>query len=141
MVYFLFSISNCYIFLYEKNWCICYWSCYNSKIFIYQSIFLRWKIKIQNAFGGFSWPMEKMFLGPDGNCALCHWVISVEHHRYGIFATLSDIDINKLCYKFHWNNWRNTLEVLRWFRSLEVDLMELVLIVAQFGSSLKSLRS
>ena len=141
MVCFLFSISSCYIFLYEKILCICYWSYYSTKIIISQSIFLRCKINIQNAFRGFSWPMGKMFLGPDSKCAICHCVISVERHRYGIFATLSDIDTNKLCYNFHWNNWRNTLEILRWFRSLEVDLMELVLIVAQFGSSLKSLRS
>ena len=32
---------------------------------------------------------------------LCHRVIFVKHHIESIFATLSDININKLCYNFH----------------------------------------
>ena len=72
---------------------------------------------------------------------LCHHVISMKHHIEGIFATLSDINIKKLCYNFHWNNWRNTSEILRWCRSLKANLMELVLIIGQFGNFLKSLIS
>ena len=58
--------------------------------------------------------------------------------QFGSFmiSLISDnwfIDFDKSYYKFHWNNWRNTLEILRQCRSQEANLMELVLIVAQFN--------
>ena len=67
--------------------------------------------------------------------------ITVSINEEVIFGTFSDIDITKLSYNFQWNNWRNTWEILRWCRSLKANLMELVKIIAQFGSFLKSLIS
>ena len=67
--------------------------------------------------------------------------ITVSINEGVIFGTFSDIDITKLSYNFQWNNWRNTWEILRWCRSLKANLMELVKIIAQFGSFLKSLIS
>ena len=67
--------------------------------------------------------------------------ITVSINEEVIFGTFSDIDITNLSYNFQWNNWRNTWEILRWCRSLKANLMELVKIIAQFGSFLKSLIS
>ena len=67
--------------------------------------------------------------------------ITVSINEEVIFGTFSDTDITKLSYNFQWNNWRNTWEILRWCRSLKANLMELVKIIAQFGSFLKSLIS
>ena len=138
MVYFLLSVSRGYIFLFEKVLHICYWSCYNTRIVIYLQIFLTCKMCIQNAFRGFSWHMGNMFQGPYDTCAMSSCNLCETPYR-GHFCNTEWHDINKLCYKFHWNNWRNNLEILRWWRSLKANLMDLVLIIAQFGSFLKSL--